>query len=157
MSTRLNPSQGTEICELLRKHNEGEWWFDSAGQRFNRFTSSKIVNESMIVSEALNLMLALFRRMETEQKTVLKMLPHYDPKTVIWSAFHSEVDACFAQVYPGCAEPLTDAEREAIILDYKVRVSCALEDWENLMRCAIEYIAPRIMEIESCPSTGRIQ
>lgn len=149
--TRLNPSQGTEICELLRKYNKGEWWFDSAGQRFNHHSPPKLVDKSMTVREALNLVMALFRRMETEKETVLNMLPHYDSIVNIWRLCNAEIQTCFDEVYPGCVESLEESEMKGIIEAYKKGVATQLDDWQGILRDAIKQEAPRTMEIESWP------
>ena len=149
MKTRLNSTNGTKIVTLLRTYGEGEWWFDSANQKFHRIRGEKISADTMEVSDAFNVMLSVFRRMEREREMMLKMLPHYDPNESIWVVHHSEIEHCFDTLYPGCAEPLTDAEVEAIIADYKKRISYQLEDWEGLMREAIKYMTPREMEIKS--------
>lgn len=149
MGTRLSSSNGTGICDLLRKYNEGEWWFDSAHQSFHKLSKKVISERSMSITEAITTLLGLFKRMETERKYVLEMLPHYDPNEPIWVLHHSEIESCFDQLYPGCAEPLTEGEIQDIINRYKKGIESSLEDWEGTLRDAIELEAPREMEVAS--------
>ena len=146
--TRLNSSNGTEICALLRKY-AGDWWFDCAAQRFHRIEKSKITAASIDVREAVNTLLNIFRRMEVEREMVLKMLSHYDKSESIWVLHYSEIENCFDQLYSGCAEPLTDDEILNIINSYKKGVNACLDDWEGILREAIELEAPREMPVES--------
>lgn len=149
MGTKLTPNQGTEVCALLEKYNEGEWWFDSAGQQFNKLDNGMIAAKSMTTPTALNIILGLFRRMDKEREIVLDMLPHNDPKTPCWHLFHSEIHGVFDGLYPGCAEPLTDGEIRCITGEYKEGVKDFLrEDWEGLLRAAVQKVAPRTMESE---------
>ena len=156
MGTKLNSNQGRELCELLRKYNEGEWWFDSAAQQFNKHDEGKISSAVLSASEVLNFMFNLFQRMDIERETVSNMLPHYDPKHEIWMAYESEVQAAFDYVYPGCAEPLQKGEISGIIDKYKKGVEACLDDWEGILRDAIEDVAPRIINVESTIISGRI-